>query len=401
MTPRRIVINESLWIRNEIRDKERNAGSETRALMARGAKIFRLKNHRDTEGLQRLRELLRNSDVHVILSRLIPKELAVIQPLLRERKNFSFVAEDWWSAPHWFMREAEYIIFRNYNGIAARTGQASLVDGPQPPWWFNPLPQFSKFTLIGSLLRPAALAMSPLVNAANLWRRRGDPINPKRYLYFPFPVNGADVPLQEEKLKFDFTNTGGTSGIWLIRDPLVSFKYTYANLYYDRQRLTDSIAVFKDNPFKFYDWRWEKRWTTWDEYVLTNRQSRFAVASGGLHHSSVPKFLEYACLGTPMIGRRLPFEYPWMDDCLFDVDIMQLSPAQLKPLLHQALDRYPIMRENCLKWRERLLKRYDMNTLLDMLQAQIDGNPIPPGYLRANVKSDIGHTQAKPQQPLP
>ena len=382
MSPRRIIIDESLWVRGESTDIARNARSEAAALRARGANIFMLKNCRDTEGLQRLDDLLRQSDVHVILARLLPKELAAIQPLLRERKNFSVVVDDWWCMPHWFLREAEYIFFRNYNGLAVRNGLSSLVEGPQPPFFFNPFPQFASYTAIGAILRPAAPILSPLVEIANIWRRRAEPVNPKRYVYFPFQVNGADVPLKVEKLKFDFTNTGGTSGIWVIRDPFVSFKYTFANLYYDRQRLTDYIATFKDNPFKFYDWRWEKRWTTWDEYVLTNRQSRFAVACGGLHQTSVPKFLEYVCLGTPMIGRRLPFEYPWMDDCLFDVDIMRLTPAQLKPLLHQALDRYPAMRESCLKWREPLLKLYDLNALVEMAQGQIDGKPIPPGYLR-------------------
>jgi len=384
MSPRRIIIDECLWVCNETRDKERNAGSETEALRVRAARVFKLKHHRDTECLQRLYDLLRKSDVHVILLRLTAKELAVLQPFLLERKNFSVVVEDWWSVPHWCLREAEYIIFRNYNGIAVRTGRTALVEGLQPPFWGSPFPRVSSYTLIASMLRPAAPVLSPLVDAVNTWRRQVEPINPKRYLYFPFPVNGADVPLKEEKLKFDFANTGSTNGIWVIRDPFVSFKYMFANLYYDRLRLANSIATFKDNPFKYYDWHWENRWTSWDEYVLTNRQSRFAIACGGLHNCSVPKFLEYVCLGTPMIGRRLPFEYPWMDDCLFDVDI-RLSPAQLKPQLHQALDCYPAMRENCLNWRDRLLKLYNLNVLVDMLQAQIDGKPIPPGYLRPDA----------------
>jgi len=341
-----------------------------------------LKDCRDQEGLQRLQGLLRQSDVHVILARLLPNELAALQPLLRERKNFSVVVDDWWCMPHWFLREAEYIIFRNYNGIAVRTGRTSLVEGPQPPFFGTPFPRVSRYGVIAALLRPAAPVLAPLVDAVNGRTRRAESVNPKRYLYFPFPVNGADVPLKEEKLEFDFANTGSTNGIWLIRDPFVSFKYTFANLYYDRMRLKQSIARFKDNPFKVYDWEWENRWTTWDEYVQTNRRTRFAMAGGGLHQTSVPKFLEYACLGTPMIGRRLPFEYPWMDDCLFDVDMLRLSPEQLKPWLFQALDRYPVMRENCLKWRDRLLKLYDLNALVDMLQGQIDGQPIPPGYLR-------------------
>ena len=390
MTPRRIKIDECLWVRGEIIDRQRNSRSEAASLRGRGAKIFMLKNCQDTDGLQRLNGLLRQSDVHIILSRLLANELAAIQPLLRKRKNFSVVVDDWWSMPQWFLREAEYIIFRNYNGLAVRTGQASLVDGPQPPLLLNPFPQFAKYSAIAALLRPAAPILSPLVDAANAWRRRGESVNPKRYLYFPFPVNIADVPLKEEKLEFDFSNTGGTTGIWLMRDPFVSFKYTFANLYYDRERLTDFIAKYENQPFKFYDCRREKRQLPYDEYIRKNQQSRFLITSGGLQKTSVPKYLEYACVGTPMIGCGLPFEYPWLDDCLFSLDPMRLSPAQLKPLLYQALDRYPAIRENCLNWRDRLLKLYDLNVLLDMMQAQIDGHPIPAGYLRPdslNLKS--------------
>jgi hypothetical protein len=50
--------------------------------------------------------------------------------------------------------------------------------------------------------------------------------------------------------------------------------------------------------------------------------------------------------------------------------------------LHQALDRQPLLRENCLKWRDRLLKLYHFDTILDMAQAQIDGRPIPSDYVK-------------------
>ena len=87
-----------------------------------------------------------------------------------------------------------------------------------------------------------------------------------------------------------------------------------------------------------------------------------------------------------MIGRGLPFEFPWLDECHFPVDISRLKPHQLKPLLHEAIGRHPVLRENCLKWRERLLKLYDVHNLLDMLQAQADGRPVPPGYLKPGAQ---------------
>ena len=383
MAKRRFSLNESLWIRGEKIDRtQRNAHSETLALLARGAKVFMLKSHEDKEGLQQLQHLLWQSDVHVILARLSPRELAVIQPLLFERKKFSIVVDDWWSMPHWLMRSADYIIFRNYNGIAVRLGQATLVDGPQPPILFNPFSSLSKYSAAGAILRPFALAISPAIDAWNYFRRRDEPPTPERYLYFPFPITANDAPLQAGDPHYDFANTGGTCGIWLIRDPYASFRYTFANLYYDRQRLTDSIARFEGRPFRFYDCRREKRLLPYNEYIRKNQQSCYLITTGGLQNTSAPKYLEYACVGTPMIGRGLPFEYPWLNDCLFPVDIMRLTPNQLKPLLHQALDRYPVLRANCLNWRERLLKLYDINHLLDLLQAQADGKPVPSDYLK-------------------
>jgi hypothetical protein len=341
-----------------------------------------LKSGRDKEGLQQLDRLLRQSDVHVILARLLAVELAALQPLLRERKNFSILVDDWWSMPHWFLRSAEYVIFRNYNGIAVRLGKATLVDGRQPPVLLNPIASLAPYTVAATLLRLPALAVSPLVDLRNHFRRCTEPVLPGRYLYFPFPINEADVPLKDERVEYDFANTGGTCGIWLMRDPFVSFRHTFANLYYDRQCLTDAMGKFKDQPFKFYDCRTEKRFLPYEEYAQKNRQSRFLVATGGLHNVSVPKFLEYACTGTPMIGRNLPFEYPWLDECLFPLDARGLSPQQIKPLLQQALDRHPTLRQNCLNWRDQLLKNYNLHTLLDMLQEQIDGKPIRPGYLK-------------------
>ena len=386
MPPRHISLNKSLWVRGEAIDRtQRNSRSEADGLRARGAKIFPLNGSQDTDGLERLRRLLFQNDVHVILARLTPKEMASTYPILRERKNFSIVVDDWWSIPHWFMREAEYIIFRNYNGIAVRQGATTLVNGAQPPWIFNPNVKLSKFSVTGAALRPAALLLSPLVNLWNASRKSREPIRPERYLYFPFPINAADVPLAEEKIEYDFANTGGVCGIWLMRDPFVSFHHTFANLYHDRLRLTDTIAQFAGNPFTFYDCRVEKRLLPYDEYIRKNRQSRFLISTGGLQDTSVPKYLEYACAGTPMIGRGLPFEYPWLDDCLFTVDIMNLTPKQTKPLLHQALDGYSKLRSNCLNWRDRLFQLYDLHTLLDMLQEQVDGKPIRPGYLKTNL----------------
>jgi hypothetical protein len=289
--------------------------------------------------------------------------------------------------PHWFLREASYILFRNYNGIAFRLGMAPfLEEGPKPPVVMIPPPPRATYTMAATVLRVPAVAISPVINLWNYWRRQSEPIEPKRYLYFPFPVDGKDAALEKEELKYDFANTGGTCGIWLMRDPRVSFQYSFANLYYDRQRLTDEIAALEGNPFTFYDCRPEPKQLPYPEYARKNRQTRFLISTGGLQNTSVPKYLEYACVGTPMIGRALPFEFPWLDDCLFPVDAMRLRPGELKPLLRQALDRYPVLRDNCLKWRDRLLELYSIHRLLDLVQSQADGKPIPADYLKGEAR---------------
>ena len=383
MSPARISISQSLWVRGEsITSTQRNAISETKALTARGAKIFLLKSATDQNGLAQLKKILWQSDVHVILSWLHPSELNALYPILRERKNFSLLNDDWWLQPYWFMREAEYVIFRKYHGIAVRLGQSEFLSGGRPPWLLDPRPHLTRYSVSGALLRPLALAASPLVDLWQYWQRHDEVINPKRLVYFPFAIDPANVPLSQEKPVYDFANTGGTCGIWLMRDAYAPFHHSFANLYQDRKRLTDAIAAHAGNPFTFYDCRNDGVNIPYSEYIQKNQRSRFLISSGGLQDSTVPKYLEYACVGTPMIGRGLPLDYPWLDDCLFPVDMLKANPRNIKPLLYQALEAYPQLRENCLNWRDRLLKIYSLDVLLEMFQAQIDGQPIPTEYLK-------------------
>ena len=170
-----------------------------------------------------------------------------------------------------------------------------------------------------------------------------------------------------------------------MRDPFVSFGQTFANLYCDRVRLTEMIRSLQGNPFTFYDIQGKR--LSWDGYVEKTCQCRFVINTGGLLENFGPKFLEYACLGVPMIGRGVPFEGPWLDECLFPVNIMHITREQLKPKLHEALERHAKMRENCLNWRDRLLKLHSPDAILDALQAQYDGKPIPPGYLKVDLKN--------------
>jgi hypothetical protein len=310
-----------------------------------------------------------------------------LRPLLRERKNFSVVIDDWWITPRWLMRDAEYIVNRMYNGVATRLGESKLVT-TEPPLFGKPQ-VISPYAIAAAALRVPALAAWPLIDAVRCWQRRSEGIRPERLLYLPFSVVPEALPLKGEKIEHDFTLTGTTVGVWLMRDAYSSFKHTFANLYHDRERLMDFLAPFNNQPYKIHDWRQLPNGRppgSWEDYTRLIRQSRYVVGSGGLHNAGLPKHLEYACLGTPMIGPNTVFEFPWLDECLFEVNPMRLKPDQVKPLLDEAMSRYPVLRENSLKWRKKLFKLHDINRLFDMLQAQADGQPIPQDYLRAGVK---------------
>jgi hypothetical protein len=235
-------------------------------------------------------------------------------------------------------------------------------------------------------LRLPALVSWPIIDAFRKFQARAEEIRPDRLLYFPLAVVPETLPLDQQELKYDFALNGSVTGVWFMRDAYASFRYTFANLYYDRARLMDLIAGCEGTPFKIYDWRRlpdPRPPGSWDDYVQTTRQSRFIISTGGFHNAGLPKFLEYACLGTPMIGRKPLFEYPWLDDCLVEVDVMRMSTGRIRPILDEAIDRYPALKANCLKWREKLFKLHNIHALIDMLQAQADGLPIPPGYLKS------------------
>lgn len=386
MPKARIRLNECIWVYGEdIYLGTRNARPEIDALKPRGATVFMLKTHADKDSLEQLRRLVWQSDAHVILTRLHPRELMSIKPILAGRKNFSVFYDDWWIMPHWFSCQAQFVVFRKYNGIAIRLGKARWSKD-SPPLLFNPFDSVTKYSFSAGVLRLPALAISPIVNATNRFRRPMEDTDPRRYLYFPYAIIADDLPLHAGiQPQYDFANTGSICGIWIMRDPFAPFEHTFANLYCDRLRLTQMIQSFQGHPFKFY--HNQGKHFAWDAYVEKTRQSRFVVATGGLQDTLGPKFLEYVCLGTPMIGRGVPFEAPWLDDCLFPVDVMHSTPAQLEPLLHDALERHSLLREKCLNWRDRLLKLHDPHALLDMLQAQFDGQPIPPGYLKVDLKN--------------
>ncbi len=377
----RVRLNNSLWVRSPNIGNQQVFQPIFRALQGRDARVFLLKSHADAESLARLKQIAWQTEDHIILHGLMPRELNAILSIFKDRKNFSMALVDWWTSPFWFNQHADHLFFHNYNGIAVRTKLCRFLEGASPPLWSGP-ERMIWYALACTALRAPALAAWPVLEVWKRLQRRFDEIKPERLLYFPFPIDEADVPLQLEAPQYDFTNLGATTGFWVLRDAYAPASLNFTNLYCDRKRLTSLMLRFENRPFKIFDRRRKYEFYSWAEVCRIIRQSRFAVCSGGLHRASIPKFLEYVCLGTPIIGAGLPYEYPWLDKCLFPVDMMRIRPAELKLKMQEALEVHPKLKENCLAIRDTLLRAYNADHLLDMLQDQLDGKKIPPGYLK-------------------
>ena len=375
-----IRIADCLWVSSQNTENQHVFSPILRAVERRGIKLWSLKTVAPGD-VSRFRERVWKSDEHVILHGLLASELKSIQPIFKDRKNYSIVLIDWWNGPLWFTQNATYAIYHNYNGFTVRLGRDAFLKKGSLPWFVYP-ERAIYFQLAGAALRFPALATAPFLNLHKWWQRRRDVVDPKKMLYFPFPIAAEDVPLKAEPPRYDFTNMGATMGIWIVRDPYASAWLNFANLYCDRQRLINLLSDFNGQPYAVYDRRRNYNFLPWDEVCTIIRQSRFAVCTGGVHQASIPKFLEYVCLGTPIIGSTLPFEYPWLDQCVYQVDGMHVSHEELKPKLKEALELQPRLREKCLSLRDQLLAQYEAGRLLEMLQGQIDGQGIPPGYLK-------------------
>ena len=335
-----------------------------------------------THGLDKLREQLK-SDVHAILLHMPPQETESLHPLFKDRGNFSVLITDWWLSPFWFTRHAEYIFFTLYSGIASRLDDRPFCNNYRPPFFSIP-ETTGKYHLACAALRPLAALAQPFLDRQKHQLREEDDVNPDRMIYLPFSFLPERLPLKEERPVYDLGNLGDTCGFWRMRDPYSSARYNFVNLYADRKKLADSILQYENNPFKVIDRR--RGWLSWDAYCDAVARSKFTMVTGGLQESCVPKYLEHACMGTPMIGTLLPYEYPWLDQCLFPIDAMQLTPRQIKDKFLEALEAQPRLKQNCLRLRDPILKLFAPDTIFDLAQDQINGKPIPPGYVKQDLK---------------
>lgn len=379
MSPQ-IKLADCLWLQGELAC-QRLFRPTAKALGMRGVQQRILPAKSDAGGWRALKEQLWKTDRHVVLQGLRANELKHLYGLFKDRKNFSMSLVDWWNSPFWFTQNAEYVLFNLYGGIAVRTRSARFANDWQPPLLSSP-DGWVPYAIACAALRPAAVVAQPFLSYRDRRRRAADVIRPERLIYFPIPVSAEDMPFQEEKPEYDFCNTGSTGGFWVIRDPYAEVKYNFANLYSDRKRLLDLILELEGRPYKIFDRRRFRERLPWEIYCGSIRRSRFAISTGGIHQASVPKYVEYACFGTPMIGATLPYEFPWLDKCLFPIDGLSVTPDEFKEKLKEAFELQPKLRQNCLELRDTLLRLYDPVRVFDMAQEQIDGKPIPPGYLR-------------------
>ena len=379
---RRIRLEKCLWLRSPNMEQQGAFRPIVRALDQQGWKVLRLENYRDPANLELIKQRLRKTDDHVLIYGLLGAELHALQPLFAERGNFSMVFIDWWNNPAWYNRHAAYLFIPMYNGIACRLGQAEFTPGASPEWLTMP-ERLVPYQVACTLLRLPLMAAAPVLEIIKARQRAQEPTDPRRLIFFPFPIDEEDVPLRPAELKYDLTNMGSTVGTWILRDAFAPAKWNFANLYRDRQRIIDLALKFENHPFTVRDRRRQYSFLPWDEMCQIIRESRLAVCTGGLHEASISKYLEYACLGTPMIGKGLPYEYPWLDDLLVPIDGLRIKPEAFKASLKEALSLAPKLRENCLRKRDYLLKLYNIHEILAMTQEQIDGQPIRSGYLKA------------------
>jgi hypothetical protein len=376
-------LTDCLWLQGELAQIELFRPI-TKSLAALGVKPVILPPKTDRAGWQALKEKLWKTDQHVMLHGLRANELPRLYPLFKARRNFSVLLVDWWSCPFWFTRHAEYVLFHIYSGIAARTQSAVFAGGWQPPVLSRP-EGWVPYAIASAALRPVAWLAQPLLELRARQLRAKDVVRPERLIYFPIPISAEDLPFHDEKPEYDFCNVGSTGGFWVIRDPYVPSRYNFVNLYSDRKRLGELVLELDGRPYKIFDRRRLKELPSWELYSRSVRRSRFAIGTGGIHQASVPKYLEYACLGTPMIGATLPYEFPWLDQCVFPIDGLRVTREELPEKLKAALELQPKLRQNCLELRDTLLRMYHPTRIIEMAQGQMDGQPIPPGYLREGV----------------
>ena len=385
----RIQLTKCIWVLDRASQKHRHCAGYARALAALGVRTEQYEHARDAESVARVSQVLRSTDEHVVFFFVGPATFRAFYPVLKERRNYTVITDDWWNTPHWFVRNADYVLFRTFSFLAVRLGLGRFAPFGETPVLTMPQP-LTRFGLIMTAARLTSLALTPVLQMMKAWQRTLETTPIERMIYFPYALRGEDVTFDANPTyRYDFSNVSNIYAPFISQDPFVPCWFTGANFYADRNRLVKSMLAWEGQPFRLLNWQGRNRvgGSLYDELCDVVRSSRFTVATGGIHQNPVSKFIENVCLGTPMIGRRLPYEHAWLDQCLFPIDTFTVNAGNIKPKLEEALALQPKMRESCLGLRDELLERYSFENVLRMAQDQIDGKPIPPGYLKVDFRS--------------
>lgn len=335
----------------------------------------------DPSQLEKLKRILRKRKNHVIFQNPLGKELNALKEILKRRRNFSVIYADWWTVPPSpLMQYADYLIFHHLNALkAAQKGAKAILLTPRLPLWSRPQNLKLHEVLLAALRLPYLPAI-PFVEIGKSWQRKKSNWQKKRLLYFPFAINPAAPEfntLPADLPQYDFANLGSTSFFCRAKSAYVPAALSFINLYADRLKMVQSISQTKH--FRLFDCR--KTPVYGPKTLQIIKRSKYVLATGGYHQASILKYLEIIACGTPILGAKIPHEFPCLNQAIFPLDVLRSSIKQMQKKLQEAMDQYPVFKKEALKARARIFEFYNQETILALLQKQYNGEKISHIYI--------------------
>lgn len=331
--------------------------------------------------LRELKAILLKKDNHVIFQNPLNKNLNSLKEILKRRRNFSVIYSDWWAVPlNPFIKYADYLIFHHLNALrAAKGGPQSILLRKRVPLFT--LPQNYKFHEVSlTSLRIPYLPAIPIVELGRYWKRRRYNWNKKKLLYFPFAIN-PNLPefaqINNTPPQYDFANLGSTSFFCRAKSYYIPAKLSFVNLYQDRLKMIN--GMLKAGDFRVFDCRQKRVYG--EETIKIIKKSRYVISTGGFQQASILKYLEIIACGTPIIGYKIPQEFPCLDQAIYELDVLSLPQKQIKKKLREAITQYEIFKKEAPKAREKIFQLYNQEAILALLQKQYDGEQPPKEYI--------------------
>ncbi len=314
-----------------------------------------------------LAKLIRQN-AHLIFCYLLPHQVKSLFKEVKDRRNFSMIIDDWWDQPFEITILADNLIFRKNHGVMVRRGLLPFMGPDEPPYFtWNPGGLYAKFA---SIARVYCSGFHYYGEGFQTVLRKQVAAK-QRIFHLPYSSDfAADVPIRELVPKHEFLQTHAIVGIWPMRDPFATERYGFANLYYDRLKLANGVNQWQGS-FSICDNRRDPVRIPYPEYMQRCQQSKFVIATGGLHQAAVPKFMEHIATATPIFGMDIPGEMPWLKDCTFRVNALRLNGGQIRKAMQDAIDDYPRLKQNCENHREKIIREYRFDQLITKLERQV------------------------------